>query len=370
MPIDIYHNKNRNSKLKNMSRNICYGNDQILSLPKIPELNGFNVLNMSSETFCDEQNNDVIETKNLSNTQSQICFISRDPKNIQTDYNISKLEMNNSNNVQSAKYLRKRRINISDNLNVLKKIKNKNDSILNQPERNTPISKKSLSEKIKKNSSFKHIKYFSQTKNVIQNSLNNIKTTKLKQIKEETKPLSTSNMNESWAKQTFSDISFSDLDEMEQTQITMKNDQYKYFNKIDQDPITLEHNDTWEKHMHNSYTDMESQSNNSENNNISVNSSNENSKSLTHTKHNVYNTSSTSSFIFSDDSVLEPNWSVNSLQSNSNKREFTELSQYSSDSNDDEKSKNQNTVTKLFNNIAFKQILYSKSKQNKTLASI
>lgn len=350
-----------------MSRNICYSNDQILSLPKITELN---VLNMSSETFCDTQNDDIIETKNRSNSQSQMCFISRDPKNIQTDYsNISKLEINNSNNVQSAKYLRKRTNNISDNLNVLKKIKNKNVSIYNQPERNTQISKKSLSEKIKKNSSFKHIKYFPQTKNVILNSLHNIKTTKLKQMKQETEALYlTSNMSESWTKQTFSEISFSDLDEIEQTQIIMKKNQYKYFNKIEQDSITLEHNDTREKHMHNSNTDMKSLSYKSDN--ISLNFSNENSKSLTHIKHNIYNTSNTSSFIFSDDSVLEANWTVNSQQSDSIKREFTRLSQYSSDSNNDEKSKNRNMVTKLFNNRAFKQILYSKSKQNKTLVSI
>lgn len=354
-----------------MSQNICYDNDQILSLPKISELNGFNVLNMSSETFGDVQNDDIIETKNISDSQSQICFISRDPKNIQTDNNnISKLEMNNSNNIQSAKYLRKRTNNISGNFNVLKKIKNKNVSIFNQSKRNTPISKKSLSEKIKKKSGFKYIKYFSQPKNEILNSLNNIKTKKLKQTKQETRPLhSTSNMNESWTKQTFSDISFSDLDEMEQTQ-KMKNNQYKYFNKIEQDPITLERNDTWEKHTHSSNTHMKSQSYKSENNNISVNSTNENSQLSTHTKHIMYNTSHTSSFIFSDDSVLESNWTVNSLQSDSINHEFSKLSQYSSDSNNDEKSKNQNMATKLFNNIAFKQILYSKSKQNKSLASI
>lgn len=355
-----------------MSRNICYDNNQISSLSKISELNGFNALNTSPQTFCDVQNNEVIETKNVSNSQSQMCFISRDPKNIQTDYNnISMLEMNNSNNVQSEKSLRKRTNNISDNFNVSKKMNNKNVSILNQSERNILILKKTLSEKIKKNSNFKHINYFSQTKKVISSSSNNIKTSKLKQTKQETKPLySKSNMNDSLAKQTFSDISFSDLDEMEQSQITMKNNQYKYFNKIETDPITLEHNDTWEKHMHNSNTDMESQSYKSENNIIiSVDSSNENSKSLTRTKHDLYNTSHTSSFIFSDGSVLEPNLTVYSLQSDSIEQEFTKWSQDSSDSNNDEKSRNQNMVTKLFNNIAFKQILQSKSKQNKSLAS-
>lgn len=327
--------------MQRIMQNDIYQNNQQLSADML-EISGFDFLNTSQNTNI---------TKDSNNTLESIYYSSRDFKYIQTESVNSKSEINYLSNTNKISLRTETKDNTNNNIssvyfNDLKKIKNienkyENSSNSSQDKNSILVSKQNLSKKLKNNESCKHLN---------QNSL--IK--KLKRIERNNElthlESSMSSISESWArlKLSFSDISFSDLDKSIETPIKMKNS--RWTNKIEQNSIKLECNDSWEQNMNNLNMDIDSQ--NYSEDNISADSSPKVSNPSNQDKNNKYNmkfsTSHISSLIFSDDSILCTNSiNNNSHQFDSIKQEFVKWSQDSFDASDYE----ENVNILLSNNI-------------------
>lgn len=111
LPTDSYYDGDgvlNNQKIA--KHNICPYNKQIVTLPKKLELSGFEILNTSQETLSSEQNEDVQKLNYSNNGQSKKYFISRSPKKIQYENDISKSNMSSLSNVSSEEsFNRKKR---------------------------------------------------------------------------------------------------------------------------------------------------------------------------------------------------------------------------------------------------------------------
>lgn len=348
----IFYNSNRILNMQNTTHNNYYDNQHILSASF--KISGINTLNNSQQTFYDQNN--------LNGEQSQMYFISRDPAR----YNdiesvISQLNMSNLSDAWSEKSISDETEYSNNKTSVYfhnskkikyKELKFKNSSTLNK-NNSSSVLKQSLSEKLSKN-----LKNNSLIRKPIL-STSNIKISMLENSKQSYSKMSTSG-SQTWIKQIFSDISFSDLDKTAQSPITMKI-LYSPNNKIEHDSIKLEFNDTWEKDMHSMNIELQDYTNGE-----SKFSANSSTQVLNLSNRDTSNESHTSSFTctFSDDSIEFTN---NSHQLDSIKHNFKNMSQDSYE----EKSilqtnKNMNT---LFHNIQFEEMSYSISQDNSTMVS-
>lgn len=333
------------SNIQNMAqKSLNYDkNKQILESPK---LSGFNVFNTSQQALRDEQKVNITEANNnLSSSQSEIYFISRHPENVR-EYNndTSKSDEYDSSDVLNEKSFNRETKYTSIYFNASKKVEYKKTPTYSQ-EKNPFGTKKSLSEKIKKNLSLKHLKEFSRTRKTV-------KMPNLKRAKQETVSHSKLNISESSKEieQTFSDFSFSDSEKTSETLTNI------FINKIEQNLILLEHNNTPGQNKKNWNMDMESKSNNMEESLSGISSMNSffinMNNSSNHKEFYKYKPSSTfdmSSITFSDDSILQPNLTDCSHQLRFCRQEFTKWSDDSVKNNDEQRT-NDNLVTDLFNN--------------------
>lgn len=361
---DLLYNSNCVLNVQNTTHNNYYDSPHILSTTL--ELSGFDILNNSQQTFY--------EPTNLNSEQSQMYFISRDPGYNEIKSDNSQLDMSNLSNMKSEKFS-SNETEYSNNYKTsvyfdnskkikYKESKFKNASIINQKNSSSVLKQslsKSLSKNLQNNSAIR--------KQIL--SISNIKIPKLENNKCKTKQShSKTSISEpqTWIKQTFSDMSFSDLDKTTQP-ITMKM-LYSPNNKIEHDSIKLEFNDTWEKHMNS--MDIELQDYNDEESVFSVNSSTQVPNLPDHdinNESNVYSISNMSSITFSDDSIK---LTRNSHQLDSIKHDVKKLPQDSFDSNDYEEKnilQTDNNVNTLFNNIQFEEMSYSISQENLTMVS-
>jgi len=329
--------------------NIVLDNKQIVAIPKILELSGFEMLNTSQQTLLSIQNGDI---SNIN--QSEIQFISRDPnyfqhENYNAKFNNSSLN-NASKSSQDKSHNRKVKINSNRNTNSIyfeKNFKKVDYNVLDlKKEKSTNVIRQSLSEKLKKNISlFKKNKW---VKNVITSPSVNINMSSPKQIKYNVKK----STSESWTR--INDILFSDFNGTSQTQTTMEHNQSKkmYHNEVEEDS-SLEYYNTGENNVKSWY--VESQNNNREEDSISsINSSTKSSNKLNYYNHKMYELSifHSSSTIFSDTSVFSSNSTMNSEKLVSIQQQLISWTQDSSNTIDDEENyKKQNNGTVIFNNI-------------------
>lgn len=352
--------------LKNMKNKTqidkCEGQISSISL----ELSGVNVLNTSQLLFNDVQNYDLVDSKNMDDTESQMFFISRNPKHIQFPNDTLSYEndLSNMGNEESLKSLTKgKNFSISIYFDNLKKVECKESTFtpnkLSQEEKSTEVSKECLSEKIKKKLSPK---------------LEATKTHRIKKNKHKTKKFHfKSKMNKSWKrkKKFFSEFSFSDSDKTLHTSVKIKGLwTNKCRSKIEQDSLKLECNDTWIKNIKNLSADLESPNyNNTENMMIHTNSSlklNLSKEDKNMKYYNESNISHKSSSIFSNDSIFLPNSNNKSPQFQSNKYKCMNESQGSCSSSYyfKENYSNNNKITVSFSKILFEDIPETTSKIN------
>jgi hypothetical protein len=299
------------------------------------------------------QNIDITEMEYSNNTQNQMHFISRDPKYIQAENE----SLQSSNEKSYISYIRneeylKNETKYNDNnmtseyFNNMKKSRNKKRKYM----------KKNLDEKLKKN-----FKKYSHNLSV-QKSIR-IKIHKLNKIKRKTKKsFLESSANESWIriKQAFSNDSFSELDKIALTPVTMKSSLWlnKHCNTIEQNSTKLNYN-----HWENSITFSENSS--LEVSNIVQTFNVDESK-----KYNVPSISSMNSQILSENSFSLLNLTNSSQQLNSIKQEYMKASIDSCNDNNYENYENQNQVPKLFGNIQFIETSYSISDDTIAMVSI
>jgi len=81
--------------------NIFPYNKQSVTLPRKLELSGFEILSSSQQTLSSEQNGDIQKLNYSNSGQSEIYFISRDPKKIQYENYTSKSNTRSLSNVSS-----------------------------------------------------------------------------------------------------------------------------------------------------------------------------------------------------------------------------------------------------------------------------
>lgn len=325
-PVKNMRNATRNDVIISQT-----GRQPKLSPDLLLEMSGFDILQTSQRSyFNDAQNVEV--TENTNDTQESMYFISRDPKHVrEAESDISRSEINYMSNTSEEDSLgneTKYRTYENDTGTVVtsfyfddSKNARKNQSKFNKSssrERNSSL-KRNLSEKVKKNTSLKHSNqnnYYSPTE-------------KLKTNERDAKPTQylQSSINVSFRMRSFSDNSFSDLDKSPETQITMKSRLCRMNNKSnqnEQNSIELECNDSWEQYMNSWSMDVESQNINIESQNYSnkegiMFSSNSSQKPWPNNKSNIQlSRSDTSSFVFSDDSIL----CSNSFNNNSNRTNY------------------------------------------------
>lgn len=353
------------SNLKNIKNN-NHG-EQMSLIPKTIELRKTNVLNTSQHTF-----NDVTDSNSMNDTQSQMVFISRNPKHVQVPKNTSLLSNENDlSNIRSEKSLRSttKDENSStvihfDNLKRIKygELTFETSKILYHEKKNTKVSKECLSKKIKQNLNLKYLKYLQKRK-----------TNKIKKNKSKTKKCyPKSKINNLQRKTKTFHFSLSDLDNTSYTPVMMKSRLWtnKCRNKIEKDSLKLKCNDTWVKNIKNLSADLESSSNDSTEHMIVTTNSSlklnqpEQDKNI---NYNVSDTSYISSTIFSKDSVfLHNSKSNNSHQFESIKNKFMNESQNSCDSSYNYKENNSknNKMTVSFNKIPFENIPETTLKKN------
>ncbi|CAH1713842.1 unnamed protein product [Aphis gossypii] len=343
---------NRDSVLvQNIPKNnIVLDNKQIVAIPKILELSGFEMLNTSQQTLLSIQNGDI---SNIN--QSEIQFISGDPNYFQHENYNAKLNNSSLNNAskssQDKSHNRKVKINSNRNTNSIyfennfKKIDYKVLDL--KKEKSTNVIRQSLSEKLKKNISL--IKKNKWVKKLITSPSMNINISNPKQIKYNVKK----STSESWTRinEAFNDILFSDFNGTSQTQTVMKHNQSKkmYHNEVEEDS-SLEYYNTGENDVNSSY--VESQNNNREEDSISsINSSTKSSNKLNDYDHKMNELSifHSSLTIFSDTSVFSSNSTMNSEKLVSIQQQLISWTQDSSNTIDDEENyKEQNNGTVIF----------------------
>ncbi|XP_060881554.1 GATA zinc finger domain-containing protein 14-like isoform X2 [Metopolophium dirhodum] len=281
LPTDSYYDGDCVLNNQNIAKNNIFPyNKHILTLPRKLELSGFEILNSSQQTDNSEQNGDIQKLNYSDSRQSEIYFISRDPKKFQYKNYISKSNISNLSNVSSEKSYNRKKKKINSR-NISSAYFEDNSKKVEFPEsdfkkpsivftnKSSTVLKQSLSEKIKKNSSL-----FNKNRLVSESITSppiNIKTSNPKQ----TKYNNQQSTSESWSRisETFNEISFSDFDKTSQTETMTKHNQSKsmHHNEIEQDS-SLKYYDTREKNA-NSWC-VESQNNNREEDSISsINSS-------------------------------------------------------------------------------------------------
>ncbi|KAE9527584.1 hypothetical protein AGLY_012864 [Aphis glycines] len=328
---------NRDSVLiQNISKNnIVLDNKQIVAIPKILELSGFEMLNTSQQTLLSIQNGDI---SNIN--QSEIQFISGDPNYFQHENYNAKLNNSSLNNAskssQDKSQNRKVKINSNRNTNSIyfkNNFKKVDYKVLDlKKEKSTNVIRQSLSEKLKKNILlFKKNKW---VKKLVTSPSVNINMSNSKQIKYNVKK----STSESWTRinEAFNDILFSDFNGTSQT--VMKHNQSKkmYLNEVEEDS-SLEYYNTGENDVNNWY--VESQNNNREEDSISsINSSTKTSNKLNDYDHKMYESSifHSSLTIFSDTSVFSSNSTMNSEKLVSIQQQLISWTQDSSNTIDDE----------------------------------
>lgn len=345
---------NRDSVLvKNIPKNyISLDSKQIVAIPKILELSGFEMLNTSQQTLLSIQNGDISNIK-----QSEIQFFSGDPNYFQHENYTSKLNNSSLNNAfkssQDKSDYRKVKINSNRNTNSIyfeNNFEKVDYKVLDlKKEKSTNVIKQSLSKKLKKNISlFKKNKW---VKKLITSPSVNVNMLNQKQIKYNVQK----STSESWTRinETFNDILFSDFDETSQTQTIMKHNQSKnmHHNKVEEDS-SLEYYNTGENDVNSWF--VESQNNNREEDSISsINSSTKSSNKLNYYDHKMYELSifHSSLSIFSDTSVFSSNSTMNSEKLVSIQQQLISWTQDSSNTIDDEENYiEQNNGTVIFNN--------------------
>jgi len=355
-------------------------NKQMVTLPKTIELSGLDILYNSQQTLSSEQNGNILKINYSKNAQSEIYFISRDPKYFQNENYISELNMSSSSNMSSEEsHESKEKINCSKNTTSvyfeddLKKLKYKESHLKKssfiQKKENTIVIKQSLIEKLKKNSSI--LKNNRRVRKSITNTLNNIKMPNPKKFKYNTQK----STSELWTKisETYNDISFSNFDNTSKTQIIMEHDQSKnmHYNVIEQNS-SLEYNDTQERNMNS--LNVDSHNDNKEEYSISSINSSANifSNKLNHYENpQIYKPSRSNSSwpTFSDISAFTSNSTFSSDKLVSVQQKFISWSQDSSNVIDYEKNyTKQNNGTVVFNNTLSEDIQYT-SKENITMVS-
>ncbi|XP_022162163.1 uncharacterized protein LOC111027950 [Myzus persicae] len=360
--------------------NIFPYNKQRALLPRKLELSGFEILNTTQQILSSVQSEDTQKLNYSNNVQSDVYFISRDPKHFQYNNYISKSNMSScevSNIASEESYDRKEiKINNTNTTSVyfedyLKKVEHqvpdlKKPSILFKEKSSTVVIKQSFSGKLKKNTSlFKKNRLVRESKT---SPSINIKTSNPKQTKYNTQK----STSESWTRisETFNEISFSDFDKTSHTETKIKHKQSKniHHNEIEQDS-SFEYYYTGEKNV-NSWN-VESQNNNREQSSIlSINSSSKVSNELNNYEdRKIYEGSmSHSSFpTFSDTSIFSSNSILDSNKLVSIQQKFISWSQDSSNAiHYEENYTKQKNGTVIFNNTHSEEIQFT-SKENITM---
>lgn len=337
--IDAHVINNMQSSTRN--DNISHTNQQLEQSLDMFEISGFDIIPSSSQkTFNNVQNTEV--AKNTNNMQELMCFISN-PKYIQAESDTSKSEINYISNTSEDSFDNETKYHIKNDTDTVITSFYFDDSKKKELKLKESLcqEKQNLTEKLEKNT-FEHLN---------QNSL--IDTPKKTEcnIKQTHLDLESS-INESWLrlKQSFSINSFSELEKSVEIQIIKSNTWGKKSNEYKQYSMKLECNDSWEQFMNNCNMDIEFQNIDIESQNYRnkiemscTNFSQKESNNLSGPdKNNKYNMelnrSYTSSFIFSDDSILNSSnyFNINSNQSdhlNSIKHEFMKWSEDSFDAN-------------------------------------
>lgn len=358
-PTDSYYDKNNVLNIQNITpNNIVSDNKQIETLPRTLEQSGLDILN-TSQQILSSQNGDISKINYSNNTQSEIHFISRDPKYCSYDNDISESDMSSLSNVYSQESYNKKENECRSTNSVYFENNLKKQSILIKKKKTSVVLKQSLSKKIKKNSSY--LQKNSWLRKLITSPSIDTKTSNLKQIKSNTQKSILESVD--MAKKTFNDISFYDFDEISQTQKTMKHNQGKnmYHNVTEHDSISVEYSATQDS------CNVESQNNNREEDSISsVNSS---PKVYSYSEnHKMYksNKSNSSLLTFSDTSILNSTISSNKLVSIENK--FINWSQDSSSLNGYKENYITHNYDNVIHNITLSEDIWT-SQENITMVS-
>jgi len=352
-------------------------NKQKVTLPRKLEFSEFEILNTTQQTLCSIQNGDIQKLNYSNNSQSEIYFISRDPKHFQCKSNISKSDIGILSHVSSEDlYNRKEEINNTNTTSIsfednIKKSEHqvsvlKEPSILFTKKSNTVVTKQSLSEKVKKSSSFfKKNRLLRESKTGSSIKIKAANQRKIKYITQKSSSESQTSTSE-----IFNEISFSDFNMTSHTETILKQNQSKnmYHNEISQN-LNLEYYDTQENNMNN--WNEESQNNNREEDSTSsINSSTKVPYEINNYEDNkmyeqsIYNTSLPT---FSDISIFSSNSTLNSDKLLSIQQKFISWSQDSSNAiHYEEIYTRQNNGTVVYNNTHSEEIQFT-SKENITM---
>uniref|UniRef100_A0A2S2PLI1 Uncharacterized protein n=1 Tax=Schizaphis graminum TaxID=13262 RepID=A0A2S2PLI1_SCHGA len=340
--------------------NIVLDNKQIVTLPRILELSGLEMLNTSQQTLSSIEDGGIAKFNYSNNKQSNVIFISRDPNYFQHESYISKSNTSLISNVssQEGSHNREEKKNSDRNTNSIyfendfKKVEYKITGLKKQPiltkkEKSTIVLKQILSEKLKKNISlFKKNKWFK--KSITSSSVNN--TSNKKQINYNIQKSTSESLTK--INETFNDILFSDFDITSQTQVIMKHNQSKnmHHNEIKDSSLkyynlTGESNNSW---------NVETQNNNKEEDSILsyTNSSTKSSNKLNDYDHKIYDSSIFHSSLatFSDTSILSSNSTMDSDKLISIQKQFISWSYDNSNVIDYEENYTKQNGTVVFNN--------------------
>jgi len=316
--------------IQNVTKNnIVLDNKQIVTLPRILELSGLEILNTSQQTFSSIEDGGISKMNYSNNKQSNI-FISRDPNYFQHEnQNYSKSNTSLISNVSSQegshnreeKKMSDRNTNSIYFENDFKKVEYKITGLKKRPiptkkEKSTIVLKQSLSEKLKKNISLKN-KWF---KSLTSPSVNN-NTSNKKQINHNIQKSTSESLTR--INETFNDILFSDFDMTSQTQITMKHNPSKNM-------------------LHNEIKDSS----------LEYNPALKSSNKLNDYDHKIYESSICHSSLptFSDTSILSFNSTMNSDKLISIQQQFISWSYDSSNVIDYEENYTKQNGTVVFNN--------------------
>lgn len=356
--------------------NILPYNKQRVTLPRKLNHRGFEILNITQQSSS-VQNGDIQKLNYSNNTQSEIHFVSRDPKYFQYENNISKSDIGNLSHVSNEDLYNRTEKKIS-NTNTTSvyfedyiKIEKHQISVLKEPsilyteKSNTVVIKQNLSEKLKKNSTFlKKNRLVRESKT---SPLINTKTANQKKIKYITQKSSSESRTR--ISDIFNNISFSDFNMTSHTETIIKQNQSENMrhNEIEQDSY-LEYYDTQGKNV-NSWNE-ELQNNREEDSISSINYSTKVSYELNNYKdHKQYEPSMFHSSLptFSNTSICSSNSTLNSDKLVSIQQQFINWSQDSSDGiYYEEIYTRQNNGTVVFNNTHSEEIQFS-SKGNITM---
>lgn len=300
-PIRTYMKEGNHVMSTDLFNKNHHNGQQVLPSSMTLEFSGDNNLNSSFQQFCDIH--DTINMRYSNNSESHMYFIGRESKIIQTENdNITQSDFNNSYGVWSAVSFEKETKDSTDNTSV----------------------------------------FYSLSPNVngsqLQQSGTSSKTT-------HSKP-STSGL---WAKmkQSFSNISFSDVDSIAAISNVSRQLMYNESQIIDD----------WKS---------DTESGNSQNEDqfiFSENSLSKVSNILDNDDYNIASKSYSSLLSFSEDENLLPNLTYNSHQLNQEKREFMEWSQDSFNGN------NYENNSAEYNKI-FEELSRSNSNEHFTIVSI